>query len=263
VDIALTHLLFFSSSGRIAEFVSSDSPFKLQYNLVRLAENPIFRETRQFALEMGLIIAEFEKIKGHDPGTTFWTLVQDFKSTVLRYRYGRLVPESLLDGIKSNDEAWELYMQERDLIEDGPQSMFDLRLPRHQLEMRSCLEQKPLMNRRETLGTSMTELTALVKETVGTPQSVIFIDWIHLRSGFQVVGYDATSERLCIFGHVISPSVEEVQEWVSEHIGVRGELLEYNLDSPDILQKLHDLVEPIHRNCSPGRFAHILAVSQP
>jgi len=132
------------------------------------------------------------------------------QSTSPRHRYGRLVPVQLLESIRSNPEAWNFYAKERDLIDDGPQSMFDMRLPFHQIEMRNCPDLKPLLRRREGRSVSMSNLTELVKETVGSKQSVVLLDWVSFRGRFHIIGYNATREKICIIKQIEKPSVHKV-----------------------------------------------------
>jgi len=60
-----------------------------------------FRESRQSALELGQIVADLEPVLGHEFGTGFWPMIQEFKATVLTYRQVRISPvgESVLKNI--------------------------------------------------------------------------------------------------------------------------------------------------------------------
>ncbi|KAH8901128.1 hypothetical protein GQ53DRAFT_814608 [Thozetella sp. PMI_491] len=236
----------------LAEFVSLGSAFDSAFNLVRLAENIYFRETKQFALELGLIMSDIENLQGLQHGTNFWTMVQEFKATVLSYRYGRLVPVGLLEGIRASDEAWELYCQERELLDEGPQFMSDMRLQSHREKMAECPELKPLMRRRRG-AIEMSDLNTLVSEAMGrAAPSVIFIDWIHYRGGFIITGYNATKGEICIYQWIQSPQAADVEAWVSEHVRVDSAVLAHQLDSLTVFEPLLGLTAAIHQACSPG-----------
>ncbi|RYP00815.1 hypothetical protein DL766_006785 [Monosporascus sp. MC13-8B] len=130
--------------GLVADNVNIASPFELNYNLVTLAENWSFRETRKLALELSPILSDIEEPVAEQCGTFFWKLVQEFKGTVLSYRYSRLVPGPLLESIKACTEAWSLYQEEKAIMDKGPQK-----------------------------GRHNARLTSLVKETIKAAKDVI------------------------------------------------------------------------------------------
>lgn len=236
----------------IAERVSIASPFELNYNLVTLAENPIFSETRQLGLEIGLICADIDQLAGKQRHKNLWELIQTFKGTVLGYQYSRLVPGQLIESIKSSHDAWTLYQEEKALIDEGPQNMYDPRLIQHQLKMSECDELMPLLRRRFKKGVTMEELTSLAQETVQSSRDLILIDWILYRGHFLIVGFNASAGKIFLQYRIHEISVLELESWIEEHLGVSGEMLIQNLDSMQELKSLHHLVKAISLTCSPG-----------
>jgi CHAT domain-containing protein len=230
------------------------SPFALNYNLVALAQNPFFTETRQLALEAGLLSLDLEDLEGKQRGAALWKMVQHFKGTVLSHRCGQRIPEQLLKRIQESPEAWRLYQEEQRIINEGPQSRMDYRLQTHQAKMASCPELKALIERRLARGITMEQATSLVTKTVRWSKTVIMVDWFLYRGYFFILGYNTTAGKLCMIQHIEEPTctVPKLEEWIERNLNVEGDMLLQTLETSRELWKLHHLTDAIRLNCSPG-----------
>jgi hypothetical protein len=230
------------------------SPFALNYNLVALAQNPFFTETRQLAFEVGLLSMDLEDLENKQRGAALWKMVQHFKGTVLSHRCGQRIPEQLLKRIQENPEAWRLYQEEQRIIKEGPQSRMDYRLQTHQAKMSSCPELKALIERRLARGITMEQATSLVTKTVRWSKTVIMVDWFLYRGYFFILGYNATAGKLCMIDHIEEPTctVPELENWIERNLNVEGDMLLQTLETSRELWKLHHLTDAIRLNCSPG-----------
>ncbi|KAK3307883.1 CHAT domain-containing protein [Chaetomium strumarium] len=255
----------------IADGVRIDSPFELNFNLVRLAENPLFREAKQLALELGLIAKDFDRFANRQRGAYFWVQVQRFKGTVLGYQYRKTVPRAMLDRLMALPAARRLYQEEAALMDELPHSRLDGRLGRHRLAMLQDPDLLPLLLRRVGRRPTLEEMSSLVRDRVNSsnklPQPspaaaatsavVIFIDWILYRGHFYICGFNASDDggggTLCIQQHIRELDVPTIEQWIRDHVEPGGDLLTDPIGAATALNSIRMLVAPISAAAAANR----------
>src|SRR5947207_12543968 len=120
----------------IADRLNIASPFDSNRNLSSLASNYLVCRNRELALELSLILQEFETILDRPEGANIWFFIQAYKASALYQRlyFSPAQPHRYLEHIRADTTALDLYSQEQRLIQEGPQSMADRRLEELQLK---------------------------------------------------------------------------------------------------------------------------------
>lgn len=230
------------------------TPHSYHQNLAQLASKPLLLEMRQLILELCQITsASAYLMEDAQVAEGLWNMIQRFKGGVLGYSFGRVVPLDLLERIKRNEKAWDLYLQEKLLVQEGPLSIADNRLTTHQARMRKEPELEELLMRRQGRGVTKQELIDVVrKATVTSRTTIILFDWIRYRDRFILVGFNPQNGKFTEPHTITECDYEMAESWVAQHLAIDPERLSTTLGSYDCLDLLRPLVEPISHFAEPG-----------
>ena len=224
-------------------------------NLRYLTSGPLASQLFDLAYEIALIdvvpafIPSPEGINQYERFCGLWGLVQNRKSTVLLEQTQEFQQATIIEDIKSNTTAWQMYLQEQELIRGGRHSSADFRLWVHWDKMEEVPELKRLLESRKTKGATIESLKTLKDIAHGSlndGQHIILIDWAQYGLYYWIFGYDVTVGKLIFAEILFKLEVKDVERWVNSHLG-NGVDSKVQLNHETAFSDLYEMVEPIHR----------------